>query len=181
MELPLQISFRGMDASPAVEAKVRERVDKLARQDPSIVSCRVVVEAPHRHHHQGRLFHVRVDLTVPGAELVVNREPGEHHAHEDVFVAIRDAFDAMRRQVQDHLRVRRGVVKTHAEPPVALVVKLKPEEGYGFIATPDGREVYFHANSVVGDAFGKLQPGSPVRFVEVEGEKGPQASAVELV
>lgn len=181
MELPLQISFRGMEASPAVEAKVRERVDKLARQDPSIVSCRVVVEAPHRHHHQGRLFHVRVDLTVPGAELVVNREPGEHHAHEDVFVAVRDAFDAMRRQVQDHLRVRRGLVKTHTEAPVALVVKVMPEEGYGFIATPDGREIYFHANSVLGDAFDKLQPGSQVRFVEVEGEKGPQASTVELL
>ena len=108
MELPLQISFRGMEASPAVEAKIRERVDKLAQQDPGIVSCRVVVEEPHRHHHQGRLFHVRVDLTLPGAELVVNREPGEHHAHEDVFVAVRDAFDAMRRQVQDHPEANDG-------------------------------------------------------------------------
>jgi ribosome-associated translation inhibitor RaiA len=77
------------------------------------MSCRVVIELHHRHHHQGNLYHVRVDLKVPDAEIVASREPAEHHAHEDVYVAIRDAFNAVRRRLEDYIRRRRGVVKAH--------------------------------------------------------------------
>ena len=108
MQLPVQISFRGMEPSNAVEAKIRERAAKLDRFYDRITGCRVVVESPHRHHHQGKLFHVRVDLTVPGGELAVSREPAEHHAHEDVFVAIRDAFDAVQRQLEGYGGRQRG-------------------------------------------------------------------------
>jgi ribosomal subunit interface protein len=118
MELPLQISFRDVAPSPAVEAKIRERAEKLERYYDRIMACRVVVETPHGRHHQGKLFHVRIDLTVPGAELVVSREPDQHHAHEDVFVAIRDAFDAAQRQLADFARRQRGATKTHGEPAI---------------------------------------------------------------
>ena len=181
MQLPVQISFRGMEPSDAVEAKIRERAAKLDRFFDHIMGCRVVVESPHRRHHQGKLFHVRVDLTVPGGEFAVTREPAEHHAHEDVFVAIRDAFDAAQRQLEDYARRQRGDLKTHEGPPTGRVAKLFPDEGYGFIETPDGAEIYFHEHSVLDKAFDLLTVGSEVEFVEEQGEKGPQASTVRVL
>ncbi|MCK6555836.1 HPF/RaiA family ribosome-associated protein [Candidatus Binatia bacterium] len=181
MQVPLQISFRNMEPSAAVEAKVRERAAKLDRFHDRITGCRVVVEAPHKHHHQGKLFHVRIDLTVPGGELLVTRDPAQAHGHEDVYVAIRDAFAAARRQLDQYVAQRRGSVKAHAESPVGHVARLFPADGYGFIAVGDGREVYFHKNSVLGANFAKLAVGTPVTFVEEMGDKGPQASTVRLV
>ncbi len=181
MQIPLQISFRDMPPSAAVEAKIRERAAKLDRFYDRIMACRVVVEAPHRRHHQGKLFHVRVDLTVPGGELAVSREPARHRAYEDVYVAIRDTFDALQRQLEDYARRQRGALKAHAVPAHARVSRLFPDEGYGFIATPDGGEIYFHRNSVLDDAFGRLTIGTEVQFVQEDGEKGPQASTVRVV
>lgn len=180
MQLPLQITFRDMEPSEAIEAKIRERVGKLDRFYDRIMACRVIIEAPHRHHHQGKLYHVRVDLTVPQDELLARREPPLHHAHEDVYVAIRDAFDAARRQLEDFARRERGAVKLHEPRPRGRVAKLFPREGYGFIETPDGREIYFHKNSVLGNAFRRLSVGTEVHFVEEEGEQGPQASTVRV-
>jgi ribosomal subunit interface protein len=107
MQVPLHITFREMDPSAAVDERVREKAVWLEQFCDDITACHVVVEERHRHRHQGRLFHVRIDLTVPGKVLVVNREPHEHQAHEDVYVAIRDAFDAARRQLEDFVRERR--------------------------------------------------------------------------
>ena len=181
MQLPVQITFRYMEPSPAIDAKIRERAAKLDRYYQRIMGCRVVVEAPHRHHHQGKLFHVRVDVTVPGGELVVSREPSEHHAHEDVYVAIRDAFNAAQRRLENYARRQRGDLKIHAETPRAHVVRMFPEEGYGFIAAPDGHEIYFHANSVLNGGFAHVAVGSEVEFVEEAGDKGPQASTVRVL
>jgi cold shock CspA family protein/ribosome-associated translation inhibitor RaiA len=181
MQMPLQITFRDMKPSGAVEARIRERAAELDQYYDRIIGCRVVVHAPHRHHHQGKLFHVRIDLTVPGGELVVNREPAAHHAYEDVFVTIRDAFDAAQRQLADHARRQRGAVKAHEAPSIARIAKLFPEEEYGFIATPDATEIYFHRNSVLNAAFDRLGIGDEVEFVEEPGEKGPQASTVRLI
>ena len=114
MQLPVQVTFRNMEPSAAVEAEVRDRVAQLDTLFDRITGCRVMVEAPHRHHHKGNLFHVRIALTVPGRELVVGRDPAAHHAHEDVFVAVRDAFRAAARQLEDHARLARGEVKAHA-------------------------------------------------------------------
>jgi cold shock CspA family protein len=139
-----------------------------------------VVERPHRQHHKGTLFHVRIDLRVPGRELVVNRDPTEHHAHEDVYVAIRDAFDAARRQLEDHAREMRGGVKSHEPTPQGRVARLHAQQGFGFIETPAGRELYFHANSVIDGTFDALRVGDEVRFSEEAGERGPQASTVHL-
>lgn len=113
MKIPLQVTFRSMPPSGAVEAHVREKADKLDLFYDRIMGCRVVVAAPHRRHHKGKLYHVRVDMSVPGGELVVNREPSKDGAHEDVYVAIRDAFVAAERQLKDYVRRQRGEVKAH--------------------------------------------------------------------
>lgn len=181
MELPLQITFRNLPPSPAVEANIRKKAAQLDHFAEHIMACRVVVEAPHRRHHQGTLYHVRIDLTVPGGKLALSREPAAHQAHEDVFVAIRDAFDAAVRQLEDYVRRRRVQTKRHEPQPSGRVSRLVPGEDYGFIETPDGREVYFHRNSVLGDGFDKLETGDEVRFAEEEGEKGPQASTVQAI
>ncbi len=205
MKIPLQITFRDMEPSPAIESNVREKAAKLDDLYPGILGCRVIIEAPHRHHHKGKAYAVRIDLTVPGAELVVNRapkrlaaarlnhseepdkdftevhEPSKHAAHEDVYVAIRDAFNAAGRKLQDHARRRRGKVKAHQPAALARVSKLFPIEDYGFLQTPDGREVYFHKNSVLSPGFDRLEVGVQVHFAEEMGEKGPQASTVRVI
>lgn len=114
MKVPLQVTFHGTDPSPAVEDRVRERATKLERLYANIIGCRVVIEAPHRHHQHGQIFHVRVDITVPQHEIVVSREPAHNDAHQDVYVAIRDAFDAAERQLEDFARLQRGEVKNHS-------------------------------------------------------------------
>ncbi|NIP73131.1 MAG: HPF/RaiA family ribosome-associated protein [Gammaproteobacteria bacterium] len=181
MQLPLQITFRGMERSEAMEAAIREKAEKLDQFHERIMSCRVMVEPDHKHHHQGTLYRVRVDITVPGDELVVSREPGLNHAHEDAYVAIRDAFDAAGRQLKAYVRRRRGKVKTHETPPYGWISELNPGEGFGRIRTADGREVYFHRNSVVEGDFDDLTVDSEVRFVEERGDQGPQASTVKPV
>ena len=113
MELPLQLQFRNLEPSAAIEAAVRKHVDKLQYFNGDIISCRVAIESPHKHQYKGKLYHVVVDVRVPGKEIVVSRTPDDQQAHEDVYVAIRDAFDAARRQIQDYVRIRRGKVKSH--------------------------------------------------------------------
>ena len=126
MGMPLQITFRGMEPSPAVETRVREMVQRLDRHQDRITSCRVVIEARHRRHYKGKLYTVAVDVTYPGGEVVANRGKRFDHAHEDVYVAIRDAFNAVRRKLKDDTRIRRGNTKTHADPFLGTVVKLLP-------------------------------------------------------
>lgn len=180
MQIPLEVSFRNVAPSAAIEAAIREKAAKLEEFYDRITSARVVVETPHRRHRQGKLFHVRIDLRVPNREIVVSREPAEHHAFEDVYVAIRDAFDAAKRQLEDHVREATGRTKAHETMPHGRVARLDVEKGFGFIETPDGREVYFHRNSVVGADFARLSAGDEVRFAEEAGEQGPQASTVHL-
>ena len=117
----------------------------------------------------------------PEKEFAEVHEPSKHAAHEDIYVAIRDAFNGAARRLQDHARRRRGKVKLHETAPVARVVKLFPIEDYGFLQTPDGREVYFHKNSVLAPGFDQLEVGNEVHFAEEPGEKGPQASNVRVV
>ncbi|MEN8175083.1 MAG: HPF/RaiA family ribosome-associated protein [Pseudomonadota bacterium] len=181
MKLSPEITFRGVPPSDALEANIRQKVEKLDRFFPHIMGCRVVVEAHHRHHHQGNLYRVCVDLTVPGRELVVNRTRDKHQAHEDVYVAVRDAFDAARRQLEDYSRKLRGDVKNHKVPSHGRIVELVPDADFGRIETPDARLVYFHRNSVLGTDFAKLEEGNEVRFAEEQGEKGPQASSVHVI
>lgn len=107
MQLPLQITFRDMPASDPIEERIRERASKLERFHDRITGCKVVVSAPHRHQHKGNLYSVTIDLTVPGGEVVVNNDSSDKQSHEDVYVAIRDAFDAAERQLESFARKRR--------------------------------------------------------------------------
>ena len=181
MKQPLQINFRDIPPSEAVEARVREKADWLDKFFDQIMTCRVMIEAPHGHHHKGKLYHIRIDLTVPNGEIVVNRDPKDHQAHEDVYVAIRDAFDAARRKLQDYARIQRGDIKSHEIPPHGTISDLVPAEDFGRIQTLDGREIYFHRNSFIDADFDKLEIGDKVRFVEELGERGPQATTVHLI
>jgi cold shock CspA family protein/ribosome-associated translation inhibitor RaiA len=198
MILPLQITFRNMASSEVVKGWIQEEANKLDEFHGKITGCRVVVELPNRRRKAGNLYHVRVDLTVPGGEMVVKRQPnlrrlpGRIEAkptkclevkapHKDLRQAINDAFGAVQRRLQDFSRRRRREVKTHQGPSRARVGRLFPEEGYGFLETVDGREIYFHRNSVLNSGFDCLETGSVVAFTEEKGERGPQASTVKLL
>ena len=181
MQLPLTITFRHMEPSEAVESVVREHATKLERFYGHITRCDVVIDEPNRRHHQGNLFSVHIDITVPGTEIVVKRDPPEHQAHEDAYVTINNAFDAAKRQLEDYARKRRGHVKVHEEAPHGRVILLEPEQDYGRLMTPDERDIYFHRNSVVGADFDELTIGTELRFVEEQGEFGPQATTVHVV
>ncbi|MDH5425166.1 MAG: HPF/RaiA family ribosome-associated protein [Gammaproteobacteria bacterium] len=181
MKQPVQITFRDIPHSDFVEARILEKANKLDHFYDQIISLKVVVEAPHSHHNKGNLYHICIDMTVPDGELVVNRSPKDHHAHEDVYVALRDAFEAAKRQLTEYARKRRGQVKTHRPPAHGMISEIISGEDYGRIATPDGREVYFHRNSMLDENYDSLEIGDEVRFAEEAGNDGPQASSVHMI
>jgi cold shock CspA family protein/ribosome-associated translation inhibitor RaiA len=198
MQLTPIITFRGIDSSEALEADIRTRIDGLEKYYSSIMGCRVLVEFQQRHHKTGNRFHVRIDLTVPGEEIVVAHDASLHAAAQDLdkgkatrdadldperkhaHVAVREAFEVARRRLQDYGRRQRGIPKTSIRQPRGQVVRLFPIDGYGYIEAGDGHEVYFQESSVLANAFDRLTIGCTVSFVEEPGEKGPQASTVKL-
>lgn len=181
MQIPLQVTFKNMDHSDALELLVREKARKMERFFPRLISMRVVIEAPQRRHHHGDTYRVSVGMTLPDGEIVANRDPGLNHAHEDVKVAIRDSFLAARRQLQDFVRKHYGTqISPRETPPRGKVLRIFPGEGYGFLLSEDGREIYFHENSVLGNAFKELNEGDEVVYKEERGDKGPQASTVHF-
>lgn len=180
MQIPPEISLRRVPRPEALLETIYERADWLERFHPRITSCRVLVEPSHLRHHEGNLFHVRIDVTVPGQEIVVKRDPPEHQAHEDLDVAVHDAFDAVRRRLQDDRRERRWPRHPRMRPARGRVVRVNGFEGFGFIEDEDGHEVYFHRNSVLGGAFERLDVGTRVLFHEEQGNDGPQASTVRV-
>ena len=176
MQTPLQISVRSVEDSAAARALVRKCVGKLEVFYERITSCRVMIDVPQRFPAGTPIaYNVRVDLRVPGEEIVIRRQ-----AHPELHTAIQEAFDAAGRRLQDYARRARGDVKRSDEMSRGTVTQLFPFEGYGFLTTDDGREIYFHRHSVLDAAFERLEVGSVVRFVEEVGVKGPQASTVTL-
>jgi ribosomal subunit interface protein len=169
----LQIKGTDVELTDAIREAVGERAEKLDHIYGNVINCNVAIESPRRRLAKSTFYSVHIDLTIPGKEIVVTREP-----HEDLYVAIGDAFEAAERQLQEVVEKRKGKVKKHKGAPVGTVYRLFPTEGYGFIMTEDGREVYFHANSVLNSRFKKLKVGDEVRFVEEIGDQGPQASTV---
>lgn len=179
MQLPLQVSFHEVPHSDSIERHVRKRAAKLDRFFDRVTSCRVAVEAPHRHSHYGKRYRVRIDITIPGHEIAIARNPAQNAKHEDLHAAIDDAFDDAERRLEDAAKRMMGHVKAgrHASAR-GRVSKLFRRSGYGFIEARDGTEVYFHKNSVLNGRFPKLEIGSEVRYTEEDGDKGPQASTV---
>lgn len=181
MIIPLQITFRHMDPSPALEARIRELASRFDRFSAHIMRCHVIVEPPAHHKHQGLLYDFRIDIKLPDGEIAIRHAHPADHAHEDPYVALRDAFRAARRRLEDYERKRRGDVKTHAEPAHGRVRELDPAHDSGRIETDDGRLIYFHRNSVIGGRFQDLTAGTEVRFAEEAGDLGPQASTVHVI
>jgi cold shock CspA family protein len=181
--VPLQVSFRDIAHSPAIEARVRKHAAKLSRFHQRITACRVVIAAPEREHHKERLYVVRVSIALPGGNIHINRSPRLDLAHADVYVAIRDAFAAAVRRIEDFARRLEGRVKRHEVEPHGIVRRLDPGKGFGFIETATGDEVYFNRKSVLKDAFKRLKPGSKVRFVLAPQVRGAsqEASTVRIV
>lgn len=171
--LPVQITIRDIDASPAIESIIRKRVERLQKFYDRISSCRVVVELPQKHKHQGKLYNVRIDLTVPKKELVVTRKE-----NQDVYIAIRDAFTAIERQLEEHARKRHGRIKTHDEVMHGYIARIMPADGYGFIEGTDGNEYYFSTTNVNHNDFNRLIIGVAVEFIAVQQNDGWQAHRV---
>lgn len=190
MQLETQTTFRGVQRSDALDALIRDEAAKLERFFDGIMSCRVLVEPAHEHQRRGSPYHVRIELHVPGQEIVVSHLPSVTAApyeagrgeeidarFKDPQLAVHDAFKKAGRRLQDYARRLAGDVKEHGEPlPHGHVARLG--DGYGFLESSDGREIYFHRNSVLDDGFDALRVGAAVRFVEEQGESGPQASTV---
>ena len=194
---PVQVTFRNMEPVAVLEEDIRTRAAWLDTFYPDIVWAHVVVEVPYRHRERGGHVHVRIELSLPGEVVVVSHEPTlhaslknfeqeAHHKDDDVRavhkyaeVAIREAFNVVRRQLQDFARRQRADVKTHQAPDHGRIVALADD--HGFIETADGRRIYFHRASVLGEESAHLEVGSDVAFVEEPGEKGPQASTVRAL
>jgi cold shock CspA family protein/ribosome-associated translation inhibitor RaiA len=183
MQVPLNVTFRNVRKDAAIENLIQKQSAKLERVCDYIVSCRLAVEKPQEHQKSGNSFRVRIDVTVPPEhELVVIREAGEGDLHEQLPTVIRDAFGAMRRRLKKLVEKQRGDVKSHPAQEVGgLVVRLFREQGYGFIQSSNGQEIYFHKNSLPANDFDRLEIGTGVQWHEEQGDKGPQASTVRII
>ena len=182
MEIRPEISFQNVEHSDAVERAVQARIEELERFFQRIVACRVVVDAPHKNKRKGQIYEIRIDLSVPGKDIAVTREAGEDHAHEDIYVAIRDAFDAAQRLLEDYVRkMSSHRQKRHPAKSHGKVVRIFDDDGYGFIEAEEGHEVFFDRDSLTGQVWPRMKVGSCVRFTEREGDKGPYGANITLL
>ncbi len=183
MQVPLELSFRNIKKTENLETLIREQVSHLERICEYMTSCRLAVEKPQKHMQSGSPFRVRIEMNVPPShKIIAKREPGEGEMHDDIATVVRDAFEAAERQLREITERQRGETKEHPMQEIdAVVDRLFKDKEYGFLTTVDGRQVYFHKNSVLQDDFERLAPGTGVRYVEESGEKGPQARSVFIV
>lgn len=176
MTIPIQITFGDIPHSNAVKDHLEEKVNKLQKYCHKMVSCHVVLELATKNQHSGNLHNTRLTVVVPGKELVTKK-----NEDEDLYRSIRDAFDDMARQLEDYARQTNGQDRNHQSLITGEVVRLFPNDGFGFIQTADGTEFYFNAKHVANPSFGKLSVGMTVHFTSEEGHDGPQAHHVREV
>lgn len=185
MQVPLEITYRDVPKTDAIEALVHEKVAKLEEVCDHINSCQIAIEKVHDHPRSGSPYRVRIDVTVPpGHEIVADSNPSGNNQYVELDTVIRDAFSAARRQLRDLTKRQHESDKARSnqtQDAIALVTKVFHEDGYGFIKALDGQDIYFHRNSVLHDDFDRIEIGTGVRFVAVEGEQGLQASTVQIV
>jgi cold shock CspA family protein/ribosome-associated translation inhibitor RaiA len=182
MQTPLEVDFQGMARTQQIHDAIAKHVAQLEQRYGRVTSCRVALKGPGGHHQNGGLYEVNIRLALPnGREVNVGRTAKADERHSDLTFAINDAFKRARRGLQDRVRRLQGAVKQHNGPPIGTVTRLDASCEFGFLETGDGREVYFHRNSVLDGGFSRLAAGSRVTFAEEAGEKGPQASTVKLL
>ncbi|HXV80329.1 MAG TPA: HPF/RaiA family ribosome-associated protein [Candidatus Binatia bacterium] len=180
MQVPLKITFRNVRKTPDIEALIDKQTAKLEHISNNIVSCHMAVTKRQKSQRAGNPFRVRIDVTVPPQhELVVIREASEGEFHEQLPAVLGGAFDVMRRQVKK-LAEKRVKIQSGQEAG-GFVSLLLRKEAYGFITSLDGREIYFHKDSLPTGEFDRLEIGTGVCWVEQQGEKGPQASSARIV
>ncbi|MEX0853676.1 MAG: HPF/RaiA family ribosome-associated protein [Bauldia sp.] len=181
METLPQIAYPGAKPPEPVRRSVEAHVAVLEKRFGRITACRVTIRSPSGHHRTGGLYQVTVHISLPnGREVNVAHLENADERLADLSFAVNDAFKRTRRRLQDQVGRMRGEVKTHEPEPLGTVIRIDALGGFGFLATPDGREIYFHRNSVLNDAFASLEEGTRVAFFEEAGEDGPQASTVRI-
>jgi len=181
MQTPLEIDFQGMTATSKIQAAVAAQVARLEERFGRATACRVVLKAPSERRRTGGLYEVNIRVALPdGREVNVARTPDADERHADLAFALNDAFKRARRGLQVHVRRLQNRVKQHDGPPTGTVVRIDASGEFGFIASADGQELYFHRNSVLDDPK-RMEVGARVSFAEEMGEKGPQASTVKLL
>lgn len=179
--IPFQITFLDFPESDAIWLAVQKRIEKLEHFYNQIIRCEVVISCPHRHRHTARLYNVQIHVIMAGEDVIVNRHPPKDESHRDVYISIRDAFNAAERILQDKVRIVRHKVKFHEKiAEDGKISKIFPDEGFGFLVTLDGREFYFGENSITNEAFTELKVGQKVKFLEEAGEKGPQVTSMAV-
>lgn len=171
--IAVQITTRDIPVSTALDSHIRRKIEKLSQYYDRITSCRVIIDFCQKHKHQGKLYNVRLDVTVPGKEFVVTKKQ-----NEDVYIALRDAFLALNRQIEEHARKRHGRVKAHNGTMHGHVARLVAEEGYGFIDGIDGHEYYFSMTNVGYPDFKQLCIGDAVEYIAQPMSDGRQAHRV---
>lgn len=183
MQLPLDISYRNVDKTEALDTLIRDKATKLEEVCDHIMGCHIAIEQTHTNPDQGSPYRVRIDLTVPpNHEIVAEKSPDEGIQYDSLQMVIRDAFEAARRQLKELNEKQNNRTKSHPEQVTGgIVTKLFPDEGYGFLKAFDDQEIYFHRNSVLHDDFDRLTVGTGVQFFVTQGEEGPQASTVRLI
>lgn len=186
MQKPLQITFKDLEHSETLETMVRERAERLERFHPAIIGCRVVVEAPYRSAEGTRPpLGLTIEIEVPGRPMIVARETADRVDSKGGQAAVVGrAFEAAQRQLQDAVDVQKAEVKQHDNHgSTGQVVRLFPEQSYGFVEVRGSPDLYFTRNAVVGGDFDDLEPGTLVHvtIATTEGPMGPQASSVRLL
>lgn len=184
MKIKPEITYRHLEKTAAIQSLVEEKIAKLEQFCDYMNSCHVVIEKENDHPSSGSPYRVSIDITIPhGRELAVVKSPDKGKQYPPLETVIRDAFEAARRQLISITTEQKGERKIHPEQQVsAMVTKLFPEQGYGFIQEiSTGKEIYFHRNSVTNNDFERLTVGSGVRYKETMGEMGPQATTVQLL
>lgn len=183
METDPQIVFEHMDPSDALRQRVLDELAELERFYGRITSARVSLSVPPREHRKGYLYRTNIHLLLPGGrEVAVSNTPNPARAEDDMYASVDGAFATARRQLQDEIRRMEGDVKSHTlgVEQIGQVIRLFPQDGYGFIVTPSGHEVWFSQRKVKHNEFKNMKVGTRVYFEEELGDKGPLATTVRV-
>jgi cold shock CspA family protein/ribosome-associated translation inhibitor RaiA len=186
VQTPPQITFKNIAKSEALETLIQSRIEKLGKVHPNIIGCRVVVETPHRSANSGKVpLGIAVEVVVPGRPTIVAKESEERRdAKDDHTSAVHHAFEAVERQLRTINDMQQQPTKVHeAEGETGVVLRLFPDQGYGFVEVRGSPDLYFTRNAVQSDQFDALTPGMMVHITRatLEGPMGPQASSVRLL
>jgi cold shock CspA family protein len=181
MDIPLEIAFHNAEPSAEIDALIRKHVGRLEKLYPHLIGCRVSVEMLHKQHRNGNVPEVHIAIRVPGREIAISREPHkvrQRRATANVQTSVKDAFRAAEQRLKDFKALQYGDVKIKEMPIQGYVSQLVAEKNYGFIATGNGEELYFHRNAVADSGFDSLREGEAVQYSVVAGDKGPSAGRV---